>query len=157
MSDTVSAESIRAQMPHGLLTRISGEPNHKQLRNLEKELATNLMAIPCPWGPERKAWNTYLIVATITRNQLAAAIDDVYYTGLDDPTEGLNAVSLCESSLRMFAPPMRRSANPKSKTTWLNSTPPSMWRFLLPPTRANKRSAKHSRWMLGCPSLKQQW
>jgi hypothetical protein len=134
-------------MPHGTLTRISGEPNHKQLRNLEKELA-NLMAIPCPWGhgkrhlgllqdpvlylqrngtpftipgaappnypvnppaaapareaaraknlAEQKAWNTYLIVATITRDQFAAAIDDVYYAGLDDPTEGLNAVSLRE-------------------------------------------------------------
>ena len=148
MSDTVSAESIRAQMPHGTLSRITGEPNHKQLRNLEKELAANLMAIPCPWGhgkghlgllqdpvlylqrngaaftipadappdypinppaaapareaaratnlTERKAWNTYLIVATITRDQFAAAIDDVYYAGLDDPTEGLNAVSLRE-------------------------------------------------------------
>jgi hypothetical protein len=32
----------------------------------------------------------------ITRNQFAATIDDVYYAGLDDPTEGLNAVSLRE-------------------------------------------------------------
>jgi hypothetical protein len=39
-------------------------------------------------------WNTYLIVATITHDQFAAAIDDVYYAGLDDPTEGLNAISL---------------------------------------------------------------
>ncbi len=52
MSDTVSAKSIRAQMPYGTgtLTRITGELTHKQLRILEKELATNLMAIPCPWG-----------------------------------------------------------------------------------------------------------
>jgi hypothetical protein len=50
MSDTVSAESIRAQMPHGTLTRIAGEPTHKQLKIFEKKLATNLMAIPCPWG-----------------------------------------------------------------------------------------------------------
>jgi hypothetical protein len=50
MSDTVSAESIWAQMPHGTLTRITGEPIHKQLKILEKELAANLMAIPCPWG-----------------------------------------------------------------------------------------------------------
>ena len=146
MSDTVSAESIRAQMPYGMLTRVIGEPTHKHLRLLEKELASNLMAIPCPWGhgkghlgllqdpvlylqrngaafdipatappdypinapaaapareaaraanlAERKAWNTYLIVATITRDQFAAAIDDVYYAALDDPTEGLNAVTL---------------------------------------------------------------
>ena len=50
MLDTVSAESIRAQMPHGTLTRITGEPTHKQLKILKKELAANLMAIPCPWG-----------------------------------------------------------------------------------------------------------
>ena len=43
---------------------------------------------------ERKAWNTYLVVAAITRDQFAAAIDDVYYAALDDPTEGLNAVTL---------------------------------------------------------------
>jgi hypothetical protein len=146
MSDTVSAESIRAQMPHGTLTRITGEATHKQLKILEKELAANLMAIPCPWGhgkghlgplqdpvlylqrngaaftvpavapPEyllnppaaaptqeaaqaanlanRKAWNTYIIVRTITRDQFAAAIDDVYYAALNDPTEGLNTISL---------------------------------------------------------------
>jgi hypothetical protein len=146
MSDTVSAESIKAQMPHLTLTRIAGEPTHKQLRILEKELAANLMAIPCPWGhskghlgllqdpvlyaqrnganfnipaaapPEyplnapaaaptheamraanlakRKAWNTYLVVATITHDQIAAAIDDIYYAALDNPTKGLNAISL---------------------------------------------------------------
>jgi hypothetical protein len=44
---------------------------------------------------KRKVWNTYIIVRTITRNQFAAAIDDVYYAELDDPTEGLNAISLC--------------------------------------------------------------
>jgi hypothetical protein len=127
MSDTVSAESIQAQMPHGTLTRITGGPTHKQLKILEKELATNLMAIPCPWrhgtghlgllqdpvlylqctgatftvpaavppeyplnpptaAPAReaaqaanlancKAWNTYIIVRTITCNQFAAAIE----------------------------------------------------------------------------------
>jgi hypothetical protein len=50
MSDTVSAKSIRAQMPYGTLTCITSELAHKQLQILEKELATNLMAIPCPWG-----------------------------------------------------------------------------------------------------------
>jgi hypothetical protein len=42
----------------------------------------------------RKAWNTYKIVLTIAREQFAAAIDDVYYTVLDNPTKGLNAVNL---------------------------------------------------------------
>ncbi len=41
-----------------------------------------------------KAWNTYKMVLTITRNQHMAAIDNVYYAVLDDPTEGLNAVNL---------------------------------------------------------------
>jgi hypothetical protein len=146
MADTVSADAIKAQMPHSTLTRINGEPTHKHLKIIEKELAANLMAIPCPWGHskghlgllqdpilylqrngaaftipaaapleyplnaptaapsckaawaanlvKRKAWNTYLIVPTITRNQFAAAIDNVYYASLDDPTEGLNGTSL---------------------------------------------------------------
>jgi hypothetical protein len=37
-------------MPHATVTRINGEPTHKLLKILEKELAANLMAIPCPWG-----------------------------------------------------------------------------------------------------------
>ncbi len=37
-------------MPYGTFTRIAGKPTHKQLQILKKELATNLMAIPCPWG-----------------------------------------------------------------------------------------------------------
>jgi hypothetical protein len=43
-----------------------------------------------------KAWSTYMIVHTITRNQFAAAINYVYYAALDNPTEGLrlNAVTL---------------------------------------------------------------
>jgi hypothetical protein len=146
MSDTVSADSIWAQMPHATLMRINGEPTHKLLKILEKELAANLMAIPCPWGHgkghlgllqepvlylqpngaafaipaaappdypinapatvparktaraanlvEQKAWNTYLIVASITRDQFAATVDNVYYAALDDPTEGLNAITL---------------------------------------------------------------
>jgi hypothetical protein len=41
-----------------------------------------------------KAWNTYKMVLTITRNRFAAAINNLYYTVLDNPTEGLNAVDL---------------------------------------------------------------
>jgi hypothetical protein len=44
--------------------------------------------------PEQKAWDTYLIVASITRDQFAAAVHDVYYAALDDPTEGLNVITL---------------------------------------------------------------
>ncbi len=147
MSDTVSAKSLLAQMPYGTLIQITGQPTHKQLQILEKELAANLMAIHCPWGHRKghlglledpvlylqgnnasftipgvapldypinppaaapaceatraanltkcKAWNTYIIVCTITCNQFAAAIGDVYYVELNDPTKGLNVISLC--------------------------------------------------------------
>jgi hypothetical protein len=54
---------------------------HKELR------ATNAIA--------RKAWNTYKMVLTITRDQFTAVIDNVYYAILDDPTKGLNTINLC--------------------------------------------------------------
>jgi hypothetical protein len=54
---------------------------------LEELGATNAAA--------QKAWNTYKMVLTITCNQFAVAINDVYYPILDDPTKGLNAVNLC--------------------------------------------------------------
>jgi hypothetical protein len=147
MSDTVSADSIKAQMPHTTLTRVLGEPTHKQIKMVIRELTANLMAVSCPWGhnkghlgllqdpaiymarngaaftipaaepptypvipngataPQRKelhainisvrkAWATYRLVLAITRDQFAAAIDNVYYAVLDDPTEGLNGVNL---------------------------------------------------------------
>jgi hypothetical protein len=53
MLDTVSSDSIRDQMLHATLMRINGEPTHKLLKILEKELAANLMAIPCPWGHDK--------------------------------------------------------------------------------------------------------
>ena len=147
MSDTVSADSIQAQMPHRVLTRVLGEPTHKQIKMVIRELTANLIAVSCPWGhgkghlgllqvttiytarngeaftipadkppaypvmpngataPQReelhannivarKAWASYKLVLTITRDQFAAAIDDVYYAVLDNPTEGLNSVDL---------------------------------------------------------------
>ena len=148
MSDTVSADSIKAQMPHTTLTRVLGEPTHKQVKMVIQELTANLMAVSCPWGHNkghlgllqdpaiylahnsaaftipanepptypiipagattqareelratnitaRKASATYRLVLAITRDQFAAAIDDVYYAVLDDPTKGLNGVDLC--------------------------------------------------------------
>jgi hypothetical protein len=41
-----------------------------------------------------KAWSTYMILHTITRDQFAASIDDIYYAALDNPTEGLDAGAL---------------------------------------------------------------
>jgi hypothetical protein len=50
MFDTVSVKSIKAQMPHVTLMRILGEPSHCQLKQLERKLTNNLMAVPCSWG-----------------------------------------------------------------------------------------------------------
>jgi hypothetical protein len=57
-----------------LLNPPAAAPSRKAAR------ATNLA--------ESQAWNTYIIVRTITRNQLAVAIKDLYYATLDDPTKG---------------------------------------------------------------------
>jgi hypothetical protein len=146
-SDAISAEGIKAQMPHPILTQVFGEPTQKQVKMVIHKLSANLIAISCPWGHSKghlvflkdpaiylasngeafnipniepqafpvilagsmttkckevcatntaacKAWNTYKMILTITRNQFAVAIIDVYYANLDDPTEGLNAVNL---------------------------------------------------------------
>ncbi len=50
MSDTVSADSIKAQMPHATLTRVLGEPAHKQVKMVIRDLTANLMDVSCPWG-----------------------------------------------------------------------------------------------------------
>jgi hypothetical protein len=50
MSNTVSADSIKAQMPHPILTHVQGEPTHKQLKLILHKLTANLMAVSCPWG-----------------------------------------------------------------------------------------------------------
>jgi hypothetical protein len=50
MSDTVFADSIKAQMPHPVLTHVLGKPTHKQLKLILHELTANLMADSCPWG-----------------------------------------------------------------------------------------------------------
>jgi hypothetical protein len=55
-------------------------PQHKELR------ATN--AATC------KAWTTYCLVLSITCDQFAAAINNVYYAILDNPIKGLNGVDL---------------------------------------------------------------
>ena len=131
-------------MPHPTLTRVLGDPTHKQVKTVIRELMANLMAVSCPWGhnkghlgllqdpaiylarngaaftiPEnepptyplipagataqareelratnisaRKAWATYRLVLATTRDQFAAAIDDVYYAVLDNPRKDLTA------------------------------------------------------------------
>jgi hypothetical protein len=49
-----------------------------------------------------KAWKTYKMVLTITCNNFAAAMDDVYYTTLDDPTKGLNTIDLRTLVIHIF-------------------------------------------------------
>ena len=46
----ITCESVLALMPHHTLTKIDGEPTHKAIKRLEKELGSNLIAVPCPWG-----------------------------------------------------------------------------------------------------------
>jgi hypothetical protein len=134
-------------MLHLILTRIKGEPTHKQVKLVIQELTPNLMAVSCPWGHEKghlgllqdptiylacneaqfdiptakppaypivptranapqckelwatnaaahKAWLTYCLVLSITRDQFAAAINGIYYAILDNPIKGLNGVDL---------------------------------------------------------------
>jgi hypothetical protein len=42
-----------------------------------------------------KAWNTYKVILTTTRNQFAAPFNNIYYAILDDPTKGINTINLC--------------------------------------------------------------
>ena len=37
-------------MPHQLLTKISGKPTHAAIKQLERKVATNLIAVECPCG-----------------------------------------------------------------------------------------------------------
>jgi hypothetical protein len=53
MSDTVSADSIKAQMPHPVLTRVLGESTHKQQKLILRKLTANPMAVSCPWGHKK--------------------------------------------------------------------------------------------------------
>jgi hypothetical protein len=62
-----------------------------------------------------KAWSTYMIIHTLTRNQFAAFVNDVYHAALDDPTEGLNTVTL-KQLVTHIALHMHRSANLISTT-----------------------------------------
>ena len=53
MFNTVSADSIGAQMPHNILTRVLGEPMHKQIKMVIRQLTANLMDVSCPWGHDK--------------------------------------------------------------------------------------------------------
>jgi len=46
----ITQESVQALMPNQTLTKIHGEPMHKAVCKLEKELGANLIAVECPWG-----------------------------------------------------------------------------------------------------------
>ena len=141
-------------MPHNVLTSVLGEPRHKQIKMVIRELTANLMAVSCPWGhgkghlgllqdptiytarngeaftipddkppaypimpngataPQReelrannivacKAWAAYKLVLSITCDQFAAAIGDVYCAVLGNPTKELNGVNLCTPVLHI--------------------------------------------------------
>jgi hypothetical protein len=46
----MSTNSIKALMPHPVLTHVLGEPTHKQLILILRKVTANLMAVSCPWG-----------------------------------------------------------------------------------------------------------
>jgi hypothetical protein len=46
----LSAEGVKAQMPHAILTRVFGEPTHNQIKTIIWKLLAKIMAISCPWG-----------------------------------------------------------------------------------------------------------
>ena len=50
MTTEVTRESVLALMPNKTLTVIDGEPTHKAVKKLEKELGANLIAVACPFG-----------------------------------------------------------------------------------------------------------
>jgi hypothetical protein len=79
-----AAFTIPAAAPPAYPIIVAGATTAKR----EEQGANNISA--------SKAWSTYMIIHTITQDQFAASIDDVYYAALDDPTEGLNAVTLLQ-------------------------------------------------------------
>ena len=46
----VSRDKVQALMPNQTLTKVQGEPTHKAVRKLKKELGANLIFVPCSWG-----------------------------------------------------------------------------------------------------------
>lgn len=50
MTNEVTRESVLALMPNKTLTVIDGEPTHKGVKKLEKEMGSNLIAVACPFG-----------------------------------------------------------------------------------------------------------
>jgi hypothetical protein len=59
---------------------------------------------------KQKVWNTYLDDAYITCDQFTAAVDNVYYAALNDPTKGHNAITYV-IFLHTSGPPTRPSRN----------------------------------------------
>jgi hypothetical protein len=95
-----------------------------------------------------KAWSTYMIFHTITWDQIAASINDVYYTTLNDPTE----VSPYDSLSPTSALHARRSPNLITKTTSPISIKKLIPTFHLPSTHASRRSVNLLHRTQVCPS-----
>ncbi len=74
MSDTVSAKSIKAQMPHVKLTRIFGEPSHHQLKHLKQNLPP--------------IWWQYLVLGDTTKVVLGSSrIWSFIYNAMVQPSQ----------------------------------------------------------------------
>jgi hypothetical protein len=105
---------------------------------------------------KHKAWNTYIIVHTITRNQFAAAINDVYYAELNDPTKGLKAISLCDLFTHICST-YAMISQPNVDDNMAKLSPALNLPSHLLSTQANRRSVRHLPKTPEFRSPKQQW
>ena len=74
MAVEVSADSVIVKFPYKKLTSVKGEPAHSSITKAEKELGTDLIAVPCPWG-HQKGYLGLLQLATLYLQQNGAAFN----------------------------------------------------------------------------------
>jgi hypothetical protein len=103
-----------------------------------------------------KAWNTYIIIRTIARDQFTAAINNVYCAKLNDPTKVSTRSPFGTLSLT-FAAHTPQFSNQMLTTTWPNLSPASNHPSHLLSTHANRRSVGHLPKMPAFQSPKQRW
>ncbi len=126
MSNTVSADSEKAQMLHSTRTRIKEEPTHKQVKLVIQELTANLMAVSHPWGHEKVHLgllqdppSTLLVMEPSLTSQLP----NLLHIPLSQPEQP-------HPNTRNYGPPMLPLARHGQPIAWSS---PSHVTSLLPP------------------------
>jgi hypothetical protein len=100
-----------------------------------------------------KAWPMYMNVRTITHDPFTASINNIYYATLDDPVEGLNAVTLHQLDTHICTEYAQISqTNLNNNVT--NFKQESIQTFSLLSTCASWKSARHLCRTLAYPSLR---